>query len=287
MECRLRWLGVAGFEIITEEGTHIFIDPWLSGHRFGAPFGAEDIKEADFILVTHGHFDHAEDVADIAVRTGAKVVAAQEEIEGLNAWAQQQGKPTIPTEQIIAVTYEQELRLNDIIVFVTKAEHPGPDDLSRTFLGRETEGLSQDELMKMMLQEMPSLAQQMSQSMGFMQAVPSISKGFFITTEHGFRLWHVGSTTVIPEIDKYASYLRPNVAMVQATPTNEIRFGFELTKKIMPPIVIPNHHDKIFPDQLGVGKPSILQEKIEKELPQVKMVDPELGKWYSISIEIK
>ena len=59
---KLRWLGCGGYELVTDAGTILYVDPWLTSHAFNAPITADDIKKADAILLTHGHFDHAEDV---------------------------------------------------------------------------------------------------------------------------------------------------------------------------------------------------------------------------------
>lgn len=70
---RIRFLGVAGYEIITPQGQHIFIDPFLDDNP-GAPFKSHEIERADLILVSHGAFDHLGNAAAIAKRTGAPVV---------------------------------------------------------------------------------------------------------------------------------------------------------------------------------------------------------------------
>jgi L-ascorbate metabolism protein UlaG (beta-lactamase superfamily) len=70
---RIRYLGVAGYELITPKGEHIFIDPFLDQNP-GAPFKSHQIERADLILVTHAAFDHMGDTEAIARRTGAPVV---------------------------------------------------------------------------------------------------------------------------------------------------------------------------------------------------------------------
>jgi L-ascorbate metabolism protein UlaG (beta-lactamase superfamily) len=71
----IRWLGHATFTL-TEGDTTVLIDPWLTGNP-AAPIGADEV-EADTILLTHGHFDHINDLVPIAQRTGANVMAIRE-----------------------------------------------------------------------------------------------------------------------------------------------------------------------------------------------------------------
>ncbi|HUG70101.1 MAG TPA: metal-dependent hydrolase [Pirellulaceae bacterium] len=75
MAIELTWLGHASWAIKVE-GHHILIDPFLNDSPT-APIKADEI-EANFILVSHGHFDHVADVASIANRTGATVVSNYE-----------------------------------------------------------------------------------------------------------------------------------------------------------------------------------------------------------------
>ena len=79
----IRFLGHASWEL-TDGGTTVLVDPWLSGNPKAAA-EAGDVS-ADAILLTHGHFDHYGDTIDIAKRTGAAVLAITElagEITGI------------------------------------------------------------------------------------------------------------------------------------------------------------------------------------------------------------
>ncbi|MDQ3608455.1 MAG: metal-dependent hydrolase [Actinomycetota bacterium] len=71
----IRWLGQSCFTI-TEDGTTLLIDPFLTGNPKGA--ATADEVDADVIALTHGHADHLGDTVDIAKRTGATVVAIVE-----------------------------------------------------------------------------------------------------------------------------------------------------------------------------------------------------------------
>ena len=75
MNIELTWLGHGSWSM--KFGTvPVLLDPFLTENP-AAPCKAADL-EAKFILVSHGHFDHVADVAPIAQRTGATVVANYE-----------------------------------------------------------------------------------------------------------------------------------------------------------------------------------------------------------------
>src|SRR5437763_15391209 len=75
MPCSLTWLGHASWQLKTQQHT-LLIDPFLDDSPT-APVKAKDVQ-ADFILVSHGHFDHIADAAKIANRTGATIVSNYE-----------------------------------------------------------------------------------------------------------------------------------------------------------------------------------------------------------------
>jgi len=90
-ELRLTYLGNAGWEI-TDGRTIVLVDPFLTQFARWTPTGAAPdvapsdlypadtalinahVKRADYILITHGHSDHALDAGYISRRTGATII---------------------------------------------------------------------------------------------------------------------------------------------------------------------------------------------------------------------
>lgn len=75
MTTELTWLGHGSWSLRIDD-THVLLDPFLDDSPT-APVKADEV-EADYILVSHGHFDHVADVAAVAKRTNAAVVANYE-----------------------------------------------------------------------------------------------------------------------------------------------------------------------------------------------------------------
>jgi L-ascorbate metabolism protein UlaG (beta-lactamase superfamily) len=77
-ETILTWYGHAAFEIVTPGGKALMIDPWLSNPKNPAAQDKKDplaaIKKVDYILITHGHFDHVGDAVALARKTSARLV---------------------------------------------------------------------------------------------------------------------------------------------------------------------------------------------------------------------
>jgi L-ascorbate metabolism protein UlaG (beta-lactamase superfamily) len=75
MATELTWWGHASWFIATG-GQRIVIDPFLDDSPV-APLRS-DAVQADYILVTHAHYDHVGDVEKIARRTGATLISSFE-----------------------------------------------------------------------------------------------------------------------------------------------------------------------------------------------------------------
>lgn len=87
----ITWLGHSAVKI--QGSKTIYVDPFLTGNPKAA-IGADKIKTADIVVVTHHHGDHLGDAFSIAKRTGAVIAAIHEvaldaqdlgiEAEGMN-----------------------------------------------------------------------------------------------------------------------------------------------------------------------------------------------------------
>jgi reactive intermediate/imine deaminase len=88
-EIRLTYLGNAGWEI-TDGRTVVLVDPFLTQFARWGPTGVDPapgdlyrpdtalidkhVRRADYIVITHGHSDHALDAGYISQRTGAVII---------------------------------------------------------------------------------------------------------------------------------------------------------------------------------------------------------------------
>lgn len=82
---KLTYYGHACFSI-NISGKNILFDPFISKNELAKDIDITSIP-ADYILISHGHFDHVADAFDIAQRTGATIVANYE----IATWFQQKG----------------------------------------------------------------------------------------------------------------------------------------------------------------------------------------------------
>jgi L-ascorbate metabolism protein UlaG (beta-lactamase superfamily) len=137
----LTWLGTAGWQI-SDGNTVILVDPYLSRLRAPPPPGAAPlpagdtrpeygwdgrpesdratidahIQRADFVLVTHAHFDHIFDVPYIVKRTGATVIGTESTANILRAYG-------MPERQLITVRGGEDYQFNGFSLRVIPSLH--------------------------------------------------------------------------------------------------------------------------------------------------------------------
>ena len=73
---KLTYYGHSCFSVVAG-GKNLLFDPFISGNELAKDVNIDEI-DADYIFVSHGHFDHILDVVNIASRTGAMVIGSWE-----------------------------------------------------------------------------------------------------------------------------------------------------------------------------------------------------------------
>ena len=97
MATKIRFFGVAAFEITNEQGVVVLIDPVID-ENVASPIKTSDLKRVDLILVTHGASDHLGDTAKLSKKFGAQVVCGVD----VKAHLVRQG---VPDDKIIATIW--------------------------------------------------------------------------------------------------------------------------------------------------------------------------------------
>jgi L-ascorbate metabolism protein UlaG (beta-lactamase superfamily) len=115
MPTQIRFFGVAAYEIITPEGKHILLDPFLNDNP-GSPVKSHELERVDLIIVSHAAVDHLGDTEAIARRTGAPVLCGGE----VKAYLMAKG---IPGEQIRATTWGIRVEVAGIEVQPLECHH--------------------------------------------------------------------------------------------------------------------------------------------------------------------
>lgn len=125
-ETKIKWFGHAAFSVTTPNGRVLLIDPWLNNPsnpeaKDGKdPLGA--ITKVDYILLTHGHRDHAGDAVALARKTGAALVSNPELAGNLVKLSDFPAKQAA-TDAIMGIGGEIQIADGEVTIAMTPAVH--------------------------------------------------------------------------------------------------------------------------------------------------------------------
>lgn len=276
----LRWLGTAGWEI-SDGATVILIDPYLSrinGPRppgagsAGTPipgdtrklYGWDDaavpdeavidshIPRADFVLVTHTHYDHVLDVPHIALKKHARVIGTESTENVLRAYS-------VPEEQLITVRGSEDYELGTFSLKVIPSLHSALDHKHYFSSAKAPEGMKAPLTLKQMSPEGGTLA--------------------YLVRFHGHRILAFGGMNYI---EREMEGLKPDVALVGASGSRKEIYDYagRLMRALsFPPLVIPTHWDNFFVPYGGSQQPAIeavqsFVQEVQAASPKTKVIVP-------------
>lgn len=242
-QLRLTYIGNAGWEI-TDGKIVVLVDPFLSQfarwrpggtqdpamdapYRPDTAFIAEKIKRADYIVITHGHSDHALDAGVISRRTGAVILGSETVANLARAYA-------VPDSNLITVKGGEDYAFDEeFSIRVVPSIHSALDDKRYFNNGRGIAGTAPRGL------KAPLTRRDYQEGGSFA----------YLIRIGGHEVLAMGSMNYL---EREMEGLRPNVALVGA---NSQRLEIhDFTGRLMralgfPAVVIPSHAD-------GYGNPN-------------------------------
>ncbi len=278
---RLRWLNTAGFEIEMSNGKHILLDPFLTGNVKGLecwPVSLDQIQRCDYLLLSHIHFDHAQDVAAIQKKFPGTYIF----VPALSA------DPLCQTQDLncarmFPVHNGDKIEFDDLTIQVFTGRHTesprGYRPSGKDFVDKRGK---QDKMMWF----------------GNLELV-----NYLITTSDGTRILVWAGMTSSDQKHLFAG-VKPNIALMHVSPKQDFGEFAALTAAMGTQIIIPHHYDcteKLFeavPDALNDmseanrkafcvdGKFSFsrfmkaLEGTCREQNPSAALIMPEHHKWY-------
>ena len=130
---RLWYLGCNGFVLKADDGTTVFVDPYLGTgdpprtiRMVPVPFDPADVVDADAILATHAHSDHVDgpSQAPILEGTDATFYGSQPSVETAGEWTDEYD---VDDADLVAVEEGETFEVGSLTVSVEPAHDPDAD----------------------------------------------------------------------------------------------------------------------------------------------------------------
>lgn len=275
----LQWLGTAGWEI-SDGNTVILIDPYLSRVYGPEPPGrapyvriagdsrpqygwddvaptdaaaiAAHVPRADFVLVTHTHYDHVLDVPQIALKTHAVVLGTESTANVLRAYK-------VPEEQLITVRGGEDYEFGAFSVKVIPSLHSPLDHKHYFSSEKAPEGMKAPLTLRQMHPEGGTLA--------------------YLIRFHGHQILVFGGMNYI---EREIEGLQPDVVLVGAAGSRKENYDYSgrLMRALhFPALVLPTHWDN-FTAPYGASQQASINalqsfiEEIKAASPKTKVITP-------------
>jgi L-ascorbate metabolism protein UlaG (beta-lactamase superfamily) len=254
-----QWLGTAGFRI-EHAGKVILIDPYLTRNEKAMPvldLKPEDMADANYIFISHGHFDHLVDVPEILDASQASVYCS--EVAG--ATLEQKG---VSGSRIKRSQGGSSFDLDTFGVAVASSKHIRFDA-------------------RLILSTMPRIIKDRKavRALGRWPAGPVLIHSFDFG---GLRVVHLGSLGVTPEEAKGLGLgePRPDILMPPLQGHTDIcRRAALVTAAIRPRAVVPQHHDDFFPPVSQMIDLGPFRRMVSEMLPGCSYYEPEMNRKFT------
>ena len=255
---KLRWFNDACYEIKLPNGKGILVDPYIDHSKYRV-LSAGDVEAADYILISHTHFDHVMDLGNISSKFDSKIFAGQlSGVELARCY-------DIPGHRLFLCGPGDRFQLEDFSLECFRGKHTKIGDIDRP--SRWPDNVANDGL------DPKTTALNMLGSYEYMI--------YLLTFPDHTKLlvWGGGAT---PEAIKQASQFQPHISIAQL-PRESTDQVAALYAAIGGQVIFPHHHDFFIAQ--GEEGARVIRETVEKTAalaPATTVLCPEKGKWYSV-----
>lgn len=209
----LRWFNTAGFEIILPGGKHLLTDPYLDSSRV-FPFSVQNIKQCDYILLSHIHIDHAADLRSLEEKFGRFVLCVGDlSADPLCRW--------------------QDLDIRNFYRVRGGIKYIFDDVTIEVFDTRHTESMCSHRRSSHYREE------NLHDWWGLMEVL-----SYLITTADGTRILFWAGMTTEDQKNMFRD-LRPDLAVMHLSPKSDPEIFADMVRSWKPRLVIPHHYDAI------------------------------------------
>ena len=259
---RIRWFNDACYEIHLPNGKGILVDPFINESKFRT-LSYDDVEKADYILISHTHFDHVLGLARVSRRfdsaifagAGAGVELARcYDVPGYRMHLCSPGDVTENADFRLTCFRGRHTKLGDF-------DRPSqwPENIRKEGLAPETETLNMLGSYEYMI---------------YLLELPDHTR---------LLVWGGGATE---EAIRQAKEFHPTVTIAQL-PRETTDQVARLYAAIGGQFIFPHHHDYFI--EQGEEGMKVIRETVEKTrilAPHTQVLCPEKGRWYTIQTSV-
>ena len=283
MSIKLRWLGYVCFEVVLPDGKVLVIDPYID-YSPTSPIRCQDVTGADYIAITHGHFDHITDIGTLVKRFNSKVICSYQIADPLTALF------GLDLGNVVKVTAGDVIVFDDLRIEVKRGQHVNilaamREGYERSS-GRSAAGMSDAEIMAAV--RSVAARSQAPETRDMMQRISDVGLGtgeqlnFVFQTSENLRIY-VYSSGIYEHLRQAVVDAHCNVFLPQLGGIGPKQVA-ELSALSGAEVVIPTHHD-------GGGAKAMHRaaQQVAKHLAartKAQLLDIEPGKWYEIGLKV-
>ncbi len=281
MGVRFRWLGYVCFEFVLPSGKVLVVDPYID-YSPTAPIKCSEVTGADYIALTHGHYDHLTDVGHLLHKFHSKVLCSREIAEPLSRVF------NIDLGDLIRVSAGDRVDFSDLRIEVKRGQHinllPPMRQAYARLLGKEADlawsfKKIQKEIETVLNRVQKPETATMLEKLDRAGVTGGEQLNFLFQTEDNLRLFFYSSG---PEdhLRPVAAEARPQAIFIQLGGTDLEKMA-DMAAISGAGLVIPTHHDGngVESSHRFAGKFADLLAKKTK----AQFVNIEHGKWYEIA----
>lgn len=255
-DIRLKWLGCSCFEMDFGDIT-IVSDPWITPNK-KHDLTWEAVEKCDYITLSHGHYDHTLDIPALIDRFQPYVMCGENTAIPLMRWTD------INPVKIYPMSPNLELDLGSVKIKALYGRHnpfAGGAKSRREWAENHPVNAGDPELIEL----------------AFWGDVEY--RNYLFTLRNGIKVLIWGNKLDSPGQRGLLREVKPDVAILQLTPSNSCADLAAICKEIGCKVVIPHHID--FPKDYSSAVKDFERE-LEKIAPEIRCINPEYGTWFDL-----
>lgn len=264
------------FEMVLPGGKVILLDPFFAQGPFEGGFSREDVTGADYILLTHSHYDHDSDIGYFVEKFHSKVLCGHMSAEEVLKFHR------IPYDNLFPLYPNSRYSFQDFALDVFQCKH-NPNG-GRTYDPDFDIG-----------KEMGAEGHGRCDQLGSLESLD-----FMITTPNGFSVLVASGRVIWDDLFDVCRVRRPNMLLRQAGVREDgggMKTGVQVAPEVLAELLVKYHAQLIMPFHHDVllkrwGKEETdryfarVAEEVKKRSPGACFVNPQAWKWYDIGIDI-